>query len=118
MIFENHTPFPAIAWSNVDKDEKEYTTVVVRVKYLFDKKDEYGLWYLKLAQEQEELFDEDIFYEDNINASVLYESDYITYKPYGDLIVNGYAHSKEDEKSWICGIEVVREDNGVFKIFS
>ena len=115
MIFENHTPFPAIAWPNIDKDEREYLTTVVRVKYLFKEQDESGLWSLKLAQDQGELFGEDIFYEDNMNASVLYESDYVTYKPYGDLIINGYAHQEEERKSWLCGVEVLREESSTLK---
>lgn len=73
------------------------------------------MWSLKLAKEQEELFGEDIFYEDNINASVLYESDYITYKPYGDLVINGYAHESKEQDSWVCGVEVLREYQGYSK---
>jgi hypothetical protein len=115
MTFENHTPFPAIAWSNIDKDSKEYTTLVVRVKYLFDKQDTSGLWRLKLAKEQEELFEEDIFYEENMKASVLYESDYISHKPHGDLIINAYSHEDKERSSWVCGVEVIRENKNSFK---
>lgn len=115
MTFENYTPFPAIAWPNIDHNEKEYFSVVVRVKYLFDREDEKGLWSLKLSPNQEELFGEDIFYEENMKASVLYESDYVTYKPYGDLIINGYAHEEEEKKSWICGVEVLREEKNSLK---
>lgn len=115
MTFENYTPFPAIAWPNIDHREKEYFSVVVRVKYLFDKQDENGLWSLKLSTEQEELFGEDIFYENNMKASVLYESDYVPHKPYGDLIINGYAHESQERTSWVCGVEVLREENDVLK---
>jgi len=119
MTFENHTPFPAIAWSNIDKDSNPYNTLVVRVKYLFDTIDENGLWSLKLATNQEELFEEDIFYEDNMKASVLYESDYVTHKPNGDLIINGYAHEEQERRSWRCGVEVLREkEHGVKTILS
>ena len=114
MTFENHTPFPAIAWPNTCKEGKTHTSIVVRVKYLFETLDESGLWSLKLAKEQEELFDEDKFYENNIKASVLYESDYVTYKPSGDLILNAYAHEKEEQSSWTCGVELLREENGSF----
>ena len=115
MTFENHTPFPAIAWPNIDHQKKEYMTTMVRVKYLFDEIDSSGLWSLKLAQDQEDLFGEDIFYEDNMNASVLYESDYVTHKPYGDLILNGYAHQAKEQKSWLCGVEVLREEHSTLK---
>lgn len=88
MQFENKTSFPAIGWPSVDRDAKEYISIVVRVKYLFDSLNSDGCWSLKLDQDQEELFEKDIYYEDDIKAHVLFESDYIAYKPHGDLIVN------------------------------
>jgi len=108
MLFENHTPFPAIAWRNLDNTGKTYSTVMVRVKYLFDKMDSEGLWSLKLDPEQGELFSEDVQYDEDDNASVRFENDYVTYKPHADLIVNAYAHSHEEKASWECGIKAVR----------
>jgi len=108
MLFENHTPFPAIAWRNLDNEGKEYSTVLVRVKYLFDTMDREGLWTLKLDPEQEELFNEDVHYDENEEASVRFENDYVTYKPHADLVVNAYAHSHEEKPSWECGIKAVR----------
>lgn len=117
MQFENYTPFPAMAWSNIDKNNQVYTTVVVRVKYCFDVMDESGLWSLKLDQNQGELFEEDIFYEDNMYASVLYELDYIPYKPHADLVINGYAHEQEPKREWLCGVEVLRhKKDGIKKL--
>jgi hypothetical protein len=108
MLFENHTPFPAIAWLSVDKEGKEYSSTVVRVKYLFDVMDDEGLWTLKLDPDQEELFGEDMFYEDNMEASVQYESDYVAYKPHADLVVNAYAHTPNPREFWTCGVKAVR----------
>jgi hypothetical protein len=111
MLFENHTPFPAIAWLNVDNQGKEYSSTVVRVKYLFDTMDEEGIWTLKLDPDQGELFGEDMFYEDDMEASVQYESDYVAYKPYADLIVNAYAHTPEPRDFWTCGVKAIRYTN-------
>lgn len=108
MLFENHTPFPAIAWLSVDNQGKEYSSTVVRVKYLFDTMDEEGLWTLKLDPDQGELFGEDIFYEDNMEASVQYESDYVAYKPHADLVINAYAHTPVARDFWTCGVKAVR----------
>jgi hypothetical protein len=108
MLFENYTPFPAIAWRNLDNKGKEHITVLVRVKYLFDTMDEEGLWSLKLDPEQGELFNEDVHYDEDENASVRFENDYVSYKPHADLVVNAYAHSHEEKPSWECGIKAVR----------
>lgn len=110
MRFTNHTPFPAIAWRSGDKYGHAYISYVVRVKYAFDVVNQEGLWSLKLHEEQEELFGQDIFYDENniINSSVRYESDYVTYKPHADLIINGYAYSSEPLKEWRCGVKVLR----------
>ena len=108
MLFENYTSFPAIGWLSWDNKAKEYNSVVVRVKYLFDKMDNEGLWSLKLDPNQGELFSTDMFYEDNMDASVLFESDYIAYKPHADLVVNAYARSSEPLMYKRCGVKVLR----------
>ncbi|SFV51298.1 putative exported protein [hydrothermal vent metagenome] len=108
MLFENYTSFPAIGWLSWDNKAKEYNSIVVRVKYLFDQIDKEGLWSLKLDPNQGELFGTDIFYEENMSASVLFESDYIAYKPHADLVVNGFAHSDEPKRYWDCGIKAIR----------
>lgn len=108
MVFENHTPFPAIAWLSVDNHGKEYSAIVARIKYRFDAMDEEGLWTLKLDPDQGKLFGEDIFYEDNMDASVRYESDYVDYKPHADLIINAYARALKPSAFWKCGAKAVR----------
>lgn len=109
MIFENKTPFPAIGWLSLNNKATEFTSVVVRVKYLFDTMNKEGVWNLKLDTEQGELFGEDIFYEDNLNASVRFESDYIAYKPHADLVINAHTYNKEKE-TWNCGVKMLRRD--------
>jgi len=115
MLFENYTSFPAIGWLSWDNQAKEYNSVVVRVKYLFDKIDNEGLWSLKLDPNQGELFGADIFYEDDMGASVLFESDYIAYKPHGDLVINGSAYSSEPKRYWSCGVKAIRLNSNSFE---
>ena len=109
MEVVNHTPFPAIGWPNLNKDNQEYITTILRVKYLFDKVDDEGQWSLKLDPEQGELFMKDVYYdEDIVNSSVRFESDFVTYKPQADLIINAHAHSPVPAREWRCGVKVLR----------
>lgn len=110
MEFINHTPFPAIGWANLDKNNNYFITIVNRVKYLFDSVDNQGEWSLKLDQDQGDIFFKDVFYdeEDIHNSSVRFESDLVPYKEYGDLIINAYAHSSVPLTEWRCGVKVLR----------
>jgi len=104
MQVVNHTPFPSIGWPSVDNNDKQYTTVLTRVKYLFDTLDKDGLWSLKLAPEQEALFSTDIFY-DKKGKEVQFESDFTPFKKQGDLIIN---LSKNKSEYGNYGVEVQR----------
>ena len=104
----NPTPFPAIAWPTVDVQDTECVTLLVRIKMLFDRQDENGVWSLKFDTEQGELFDRDQ-YEETDPSSVQYESDYIPYKPQGDLVVH---LPKELHVHGWCSIDVVRVRGG------
>jgi hypothetical protein len=110
MLFTNNTPFPAIAWASLDKTGRDHTSLSARGRFRFADSDENGLWSLKLDTDQGELRGEDHFYEDNRQASVLFESDYTAYKPAADIIVNALAHSPggAPAKSWLCGLKAVR----------
>lgn len=110
MRFQNYTPFPAIAWKSADNHNNRYISYVVRVKYAFDTVDSEGHWTLKLHTDQEALFGKDIYYneEDIFNSSVRFESDYVSYKPHADLIVNAYAHASTPLTEWRCGVKVLR----------
>ncbi len=104
MQVVNNTPFPSIGWPSVDNNDKKYTTVLARVKYLFDTLDKDGLWSLKLAPEQEALFSADVFYDEK-RKEVQFESDFTPYKKQGDLIVN---LSKNKSEYGTYGVEVQR----------
>jgi hypothetical protein len=122
MQFQNYTVFPAMGWKNLDNQNDMHISIVVRVKYLFDTVDEQGLWSLKLDPDQGELFGKDIFYDEKniVNSSVRFESDFVTYKPHADLIVNAYTYSDEPAKEWSCGVKVLRptkeEENPYFTL--
>ncbi|VAW63412.1 hypothetical protein MNBD_GAMMA10-1511, partial [hydrothermal vent metagenome] len=90
MEIKNLTPFPAIAWESVDANQCTYITGLIRVKYVFQKKDRVNQWELRLTPDQGELFAGDIYYHDDLNLPVRYESDFINYKPNTDIIINGY----------------------------
>ena len=104
MQIINNTPFPAIGWSSVDSHDNEYVSIVSRVKLLFDFMDEEGFWSLKLAPEQEALFDTDVFY-DEACKEIRYESDFVPYKQQADLIVKLSKKKREYGKR---GVEVLR----------
>ena len=92
MSFQNLTPFPAISWENVNAKKQWHITTLVRVKYRFHpSSSKKGQWQLLIHQDQEDLFGEDIFFEDNINLPVRYESDFVIYKPNTDIILNAKA---------------------------
>ena len=91
MVFENHTPFPAIAWENVDAQENWHVTTVARVRYACEVDDE-GQCSLKLHSDQGELFYEEGFYAMLGQSSVKFESDLVTFKPTTDIIVHAHAY--------------------------
>ncbi len=114
MLFENHTPFPAIAWENVDTDNSWHITTVARVKYLFDISDK-GICTLRLDPNQGELWEEDIFYGDANQSSIRYESDYVTYKPVTDIIINAYALIPANQSQTECKVTIMDGKGNIYK---
>ena len=117
MEFKNHTPFPAISWENVDAKRRWHITTMLRVKYIFHPSEKEGEWELRLTPEQEELFGEDIYYNDDTNKPVRYETDFISYKPNTDIILNSKARiSRESpEKEWFCGLTITDKAETLLK---
>ena len=105
MLFENHTPFPAIAWENVDASNQWHITTVARVKYRLVSSE--GGYSLELFPDQGELFGEDVFYGTLGQSSVQYESDFITYKSVTDIIVNAKAYLSAHSSHTQCQVEVL-----------
>jgi len=105
MLFENHTPFPAIAWENVDASNHWHITTVARVKYALIPSEE-G-YRLQLFPDQGELFGEDMFYGTMGQSSIQYESDFVTYKPVTDIIVNAKAYLPSYATETQCQVEIL-----------
>ncbi|MDD5053600.1 MAG: DUF2169 domain-containing protein [Sulfuricurvum sp.] len=110
----NHQPFPSLAWETYDQNNLRYISTLCRVKLKFHPTKQTGEWELRPDPEQGDLFGEDIFYSDN-EEEVIFESDYIPYKPKADLILNAIARTPNNVPmpSWICGIKIVSQNNKV-----
>lgn len=120
MDIHNHTPFPAVAWENVDADKQWHITTLIRVKYILSESNQPNRWVLKLTPNQGELFGEDIYFKNVINQPVRYESDFVTYKPNTDIIINANTYSPDGipSKQWMCGVEVLSPDKDMLKSIS
>ncbi len=108
MEVENKTPFPAVSWDSLGADRREYSTTLVRVKYrlLLQRAGRYC--DLRLTPEQGELFGEDVFFDDDITRPVRYESDFVTFKPNTDFLLNANAYSPDGkpQSRWRCAVQV------------
>ncbi len=109
MNIQNQTPFPAVSWESADANKQWHITSLVRVKYVFKRAGKTGEWILRLTPDQGQLFAGDIFYDDDINQPVRYESDFVTYKQNTDVIVNAKTHSPsgKPETEWACGLDII-----------
>ena len=113
MLLHNHTPFPAIAWPSLDQQGREQTSLMVRVTCALQAPDEQGVWSLRPAPEQGELYGEDVFYDDQDDpqtTSVAAESDYCPGKPHTDILLNAVAWAPgiQPVASWTCGLQMLR----------
>jgi hypothetical protein len=108
MQFINYTPFAGIAWETVNCHSQWFATAMARAKFKLIEGEQTGEWRWHLDPEQGDLFGEDEFYRDDINSSVRYESDYVNFKPAGDLIINASSHAPEGKArtAWRCGVQV------------
>ena len=123
MEFKNFTPFAGIAWENVNADNLWSVTSLVRGRFKLIKsesssKNNSAAYFWQPHPEQGDLFDEDVFYptdtsgnniDSDTDSAVRYESDYIIFKPYSDIIVNANTYPPDAEKStgWQCGIRLL-----------
>lgn len=114
-MFINYTPFPGISFDNFDVKRMLNTTTVVRGKFKFHSTEKIGEWELRPDPDQGELFDEDIYYDDDLTQPVQFESDFAPFKPRTDVVFNGYAYAPDNQpqKQWQCGIKVERKDTSL-----
>lgn len=111
----NETPFPCVAWESFDCEKDEYLTTLLRVKYVFHQTKSRGKWELRLTPEQGELFMEDKYYNDDLNSSIQYESDFVTYKPNTDVILNAVAKTNIAKQQWSCGVNIFDPQQSLLK---
>lgn len=111
MSFVNHTPFPADTWETTAHTDQHYMSAVCRIKYKFNLTDKQGIWNLIPDTDQGELFDEDIFYDDNNDEQVRYPSDYVPHKSGTDIILNGAARTSSPQQTWTCNLSVYSSTN-------
>jgi len=107
MNFQNYTPFAAQTWECVNNKNQNSVVGLARVKYDLKRVDEYHC-DLVLSKDQGELFDTDIYYDKVGESSVRYESDFVDYKAYTDVIVNANAICpiKQGSTMWECCVKI------------
>lgn len=112
MNFNNYTPFPGIAWENVNANAAWFVTTVARVKFSFKAE------MLVFDSDQGELFTSDQFFEEEA-SSVRYESDYVRFKKKTDIILNANAFSPDGKavSAWECGIRIYDEKSHLLKAY-
>lgn len=117
MELNNYTPFASISWENVDANNNWYATLISRVKLDITASSTDRNLELKLSKDQGELFSKDTYYGEVGESSVQYESDYITYKPNTDVILNANAISPKNKKrsAWDCGIRIFDNNQKLLK---
>lgn len=113
MSLTNYTPFPAVTWENTAQTGQTYMSAVCRVKYKLVSDNEHGIWSLSLDSDQGDLFDEDIFYDDNTHAQIRYGSDYLPYKPGTDIIINAVAQAPTPLQTWVCNVSLLTPSNHI-----
>lgn len=115
MEVNNFTPFPAVAWENVDTHKQPHFSCVVRVKYILQPTANKDIWVLRLTPSQDELFGEDKYFQNDPDRPVRYESDFITFKKYTDIIVNAnsYSPSGKAERNWSCGVNLISPERKI-----
>ncbi|HID37520.1 MAG TPA: DUF2169 domain-containing protein, partial [Ghiorsea sp.] len=110
MELINNTDFLLDSYEYLDRDGMEYALILVRGRFKLEsaKDSDSHDWNLVPDEDQGELFDDDIHYDNDPTASICFEKDRVDFKPTTDVIVNGYAYAPEGKpaKSWLAGIKI------------
>lgn len=117
MELKNYTPFPSIAWENVDSENNWYVTLVSKVKLDIKVQEKSSKLLLQLAKDQGELNLADVYNGEMGKSSVRYESDLVTYKKNTDVVLNAKAIAPDGKKkkSWDCGVKIFDVNNKLLK---
>lgn len=94
MRFINKTRFQACWIPGIDKEGRDQLVVAIKATYQIP---EPGC-EAQVAKVQQPLIEADISTGDSGFSSVLYESDYVSYKPFCDVLLNGFAHAPFGEE--------------------
>ncbi|GAB7226455.1 DUF2169 domain-containing protein [Vibrio rotiferianus] len=117
MKFVNATPFPGESWSSFDHKGFLFQTTLIRLKYRLILEGDSSAT-LKLDSNQGDLWAEDIYWGESGNSSIRYPSDYVTYKPLTDIILNArtYSPNSVGNKSWKTGISLRSRENIILDV--
>jgi hypothetical protein len=110
MEFKNLTPFQAMAYTGVDKQDREYHVVAMAVGYRL-LRDDAGQWNAELDEDDPStLCTADEHYGEPTSSSIARESDLIPYKPRCDVIVHGasYAPEGKSSKQWTARLILLK----------
>lgn len=103
MEFVNFTPFPALPFVAVDRDDREHHVVVLRGTFQIVPEKP-----LRLAQEQRPLVMADQFHGEPNTSSLRYESDLAPFKPKTDVCLVATAHAPHGKpaRRWDVAVRV------------
>ena len=91
LIFQNRTPLDAVQFDTVDQHGTAFHVIVAKAAYLLGARDAHGVATLTPVL-GEKLHVEDSYFDDDPQGSVRHESDFASYKPACDVIVNATAY--------------------------
>lgn len=110
MQFVNLTPFDALCFNSIDPQDRDCSTVVIKVGYDIRIDSLSGAASLVLKEERPSaLLMQDSYWSDASSSSLRQESDVVPFKPLCDLIVLGSAYAPEGKSvdAWPVQIEVL-----------
>ncbi|MGH8463028.1 MAG: DUF2169 family type VI secretion system accessory protein [Pseudomonas sp.] len=110
MEFRNLTPFDALCFSALDKQDVEHPVIVMKVGYrLLPIADRPGHFSAQVMDDEPlQLCTADRYWGEEGQSSVCEESDLAPFKPRCDVIVNGHAHAPGaiPAQTWVAGIRL------------
>lgn len=93
MEFRNLTPFDAMCFSALDRDDIEHSVVAIKIGYSIEQQED-GSWYADVMDgDALSLCMADEYLDEPGTSSLIQESDLAPFKPRCDVIVRGHAHA-------------------------
>jgi hypothetical protein len=110
MQFENLTPFDALCFDSIDTQDRECSSVVIKVGYNILVDADSGVATLSLKETEPSLLQmEDVYWGEPLVTSVRQESDVVPFKPACDVLVLGNAYAPEGKPAhaWPVRIQLL-----------